>query len=44
LFLSNGEEEQLALLVTLAQHVLDPVDALAQLSRNIGLRLLKKRY
>ena len=37
----DGEEEQLALLVALAEDGLDPVDALAQLGRHVGLRLLR---
>ena len=37
----DGEEEELALLVALAEDGLDPVDALAQLGRHVGLRLLR---
>ena len=36
----DGEEEELALLVALAQYRLHPVDALAQLGRHVRLRLL----
>ena len=41
LFGSDGEEEQVPLLVALAEHGLHPVDALAQLGRDLGLGLLQ---
>ena len=36
----NGKEQQLSLLVALAEYVFDPVDALTELPRDVALRLL----
>ena len=41
LLCSDGEEEQVPLLVALAEHGLHPVDALAELGRDLGLGLLQ---
>ena len=38
---SDGEEEQVSLLMTLGEHALHPVDALAQFAGHVGLGLLQ---